>query len=523
MNKFRFMAAVGMLILLAGNVHLASAQIGITLSNGSISNPVNGLESTIYSEMVIESFYDKNTAAYLLNGQVVKTYSSGDFSGTYDPSTQQISGQYFLSLTTPISDLESEVYTLTGTFSGLIGNSGSVTLTLAGTILYEKWNGETDKDGFPLYENNLEESESSSDSRQATFTITGDTSQSGISGSAAEDESNPPTEPAGQACSPQPYGIDPSKPGDVISPGAAYVDDNGKEVGIIQERWFLNGVNTNSIVWDGQQVQVELQYTCLDHKGHSVNFTISPYQAQPVNLPGDEQTSASEQSAPTEGGGPLGIAAIIAIVVGAFGAVGAGVGYALKNKPGKPARPAPQVDVPLPTPPTVTPAAPPTRVTLPSTPMHSEPPLSEPDSFNNSQPPSHKLTPEEKDRLTNIREEMQAEVEQIKIRWSQTREASKKLKTFKKKNMMKFIIKKGLDVNEWIMNSPVEVINKVVVDPVMETAFEKHDTSQDSNIIVQIHNRIISMETEMQQMMEEVKYLQTEISKINQILTKSGG
>jgi hypothetical protein len=61
-----------------------------------------------------------------------------------------------------------------------------------------------------------------------------------------------PTEPptvAGTSCSPSVRGLSPSKPGDVISPGASYFDANGQQVGIIQERWFLNGVNTNSITW----------------------------------------------------------------------------------------------------------------------------------------------------------------------------------------------------------------------------------------------------------------------------------
>jgi predicted nucleic acid-binding Zn-ribbon protein len=68
------------------------------------------------------------------------------------------------------------------------------------------------------------------------------------------------------------------------------------------------------------------------------------------------------------------------------------------------------------------------------------------------------------------------------------------------------------------MDSPVELINKVAIDPLMEKVFEKHDTSQDSNIILNINNRIRQLQNEMQEMVNQKKYLQTEISKINQKL-----
>jgi len=142
------------------------------------------------------------------------------------------------------------------------------------------------------------------------------------------------------------------------------------------------------------------------------------------------------------------------------------------------------------------------------------------------QPPAAQpasLTPREAARLGGIRSEMQAEIENIKDRWKDTRAAVEKLKTLKKKNMLKFLMKQGLEVNDWIVNSPVEVINKVALDPVMEEVFEKHDTSQDDNIIVQIHNRIQGLEGEMQEMINEVRHLQTEIEKINQVIGPPGG
>ncbi len=86
----------------------------------------------------------------------------------------------------------------------------------------------------------------------------------------------------GAACTPHVRGLSPSKPGDKISPGADYTGPDGQGVGIIQERWFLNGVNTTSIVWDGKSVTVEHQYTCLDEIGYSRTYIIPDYQGFPV-------------------------------------------------------------------------------------------------------------------------------------------------------------------------------------------------------------------------------------------------
>jgi len=294
----------------------ASAQSGITLSGGSVSGPINAQESAIYAEMVIESAFDGSTGTYLLNGSVNKNRSAGNFSGVYDPATGQVSGQYFLSLT-PSSDAEgAETYTLYGSFSGVIGGS-SVTLSLSGSIKYDKWNYAVDKDGNPVYrwflgndqngkakyEYYLEHTETNPDSRQAAFEVSGDIPQGTSPGGdpAAGPEGAPA---AGEACSPQPRGLDPAKPGDVISPGADYVDAGGKSVGIIQERWFINDINTSSAAWDGKQVTVELQYTCLDNKGYSRTYTIPAYQESPAGLPTGQAAGGGTTPAPS--GGPAG-------------------------------------------------------------------------------------------------------------------------------------------------------------------------------------------------------------------------
>jgi len=535
MKKIRFLAVVAALIIWAVPVHSGSAQLGIRLSNGSIASPIDALESELYSELVIDSFFDSAGGVYLLSGEVVKDLSLAKFSGEYDPATQQFSGDYLINFSPVVSEKGSEVYTLTGTFTGVLGAGGSVSLQLNGTIKYDKWNFETDEQGYPKYKDYLELTTTSGDSRQATFTVIGEAPGMGKPETGAEEEGLSPTEPTGLACQPQTHGLDPAKPGDVISPGAVYVDAAGKEVGIIQERWFLNGTNTTSITWDGQPVQVELQYTCLDHSGGSITYTIPAYQAPPGNPPSDSPASGSSQpgSQPDKAGGisPVGIAAIITAILGVVAAAGVGIGQVLKNGPKTPPPSAPPARAPLP-PASAAPAQaarppaanPPKAVPPPlQTPVQSAQPPAEPGSSEPSRSQPQRLTPEEKMRLRNIRAEMETEIDQIKNRWRQSREAVEKLKTLQKKNMLKFLTKKGFDVSEWVLTSPVEVINKVAVDPVMEEALGKHDTSQDGNIIVQMNNRIESLEGEMGQMAQEVRYLQTEINKINQTLGEPGG
>jgi len=89
---------------------------------------------------------------------------------------------------------------------------------------------------------------------------------------------NPPQSVSGNSgesvlgCTPKVYGLTPQKPGNTISPGSTYTDTNGREVSIIQDRWFFNGKEGTSIVWDGKPLTVELQWTCLDHSASSATY-----------------------------------------------------------------------------------------------------------------------------------------------------------------------------------------------------------------------------------------------------------
>ena len=334
-------------------------------------------------------------------------------------------------------------------------------------------------------------------------------------------------------CTPNVRGLDPAKPGDVISPGADYFDANGKATGIIQERWFFNGKESTSIVWDGKPVTVELQWTCLDHSGFSRTFSIAAYQEPPAAV-----VTGQERKEP-QGITPWDIAAVAGVVLGGAAAVGVGIGLIWKDPPAglpaaPPSPPAPQPQAapvsygsasipaePSPPAPPISYAPPvPPQPPLPAPPVQPEPPVSAPPEPSAPTPPAQPagLTPAQQAELVNIRGEMENEVENIKSKWRANRDAVEKLKDILQKNLLKFTFKKGFDVSEWIMDSPVEVINKIALDPIMEKVFEKHDTSQDGSIIVKINNRIQQLQNEMQDLVNQEKYLQEEISKINQKL-----
>jgi hypothetical protein len=117
---------------------------------------------------------------------------------------------------------------------------------------------------------------------------------------AASEAAPESTEAGSPACTPTVRGLDNLKPGDVISPGAAYRDAAGKEVGIIQDRWYMNGVETNSASWNGQRTVIELQYTCLDHKGGTVTYEIPAYQQPPPGQPPADQSQIQSPADPSQ-------------------------------------------------------------------------------------------------------------------------------------------------------------------------------------------------------------------------------
>lgn len=178
--------------------------------------------------------------------------------------------------------------------------------------------------------------------------------------------------PAATACTPTVRGLSPQKPGDVISPGATFRDATGKEVGNVQERWYFNGKETTSIVWDGKKVTVQLQWSCPNNFGDYRTYEIPAYQAappaQPPAPPSGKSPSSSSSTTPADI--VIGIGVIIVIGVGGLIGIGGAVvvgGAVIKSitrgappalpKPSSPS-PKPQASV-VPPPQPSPPAAPP--------------------------------------------------------------------------------------------------------------------------------------------------------------------
>jgi hypothetical protein len=88
----------------------------------------------------------------------------------------------------------------------------------------------------------------------------------------------PTAEPTpGSFCQPVISNITGLKPGDTLSPAVEYVDEKGNNVGALSSVWYINGVQTNSVTWDGNETQLILQYTCPDHSAHEKRLTIPAY------------------------------------------------------------------------------------------------------------------------------------------------------------------------------------------------------------------------------------------------------
>ncbi|MBN1535678.1 MAG: hypothetical protein JW908_03015 [Anaerolineales bacterium] len=111
-----------------------------------------------------------------------------------------------------------------------------------------------------------------------------------------------PTE-AVSDCYPVITNIDNLKPGDVLSPAIDFIDEKGQPVDIIGHALFINGVETHSVMWDGNETRLEVQYTCLNHRGDSKTIIIPAYQD---STPGSTGGEGSAPVAPPQSAPPIG-------------------------------------------------------------------------------------------------------------------------------------------------------------------------------------------------------------------------
>jgi hypothetical protein len=134
------------------------------------------------------------------------------------------------------------------------------------------------------------------------------------------------------------------------------------------------------------------------------------------------------------------------------------------------------------------------------------------------------LTPAERARLEALRTEMQTEVDAEKAAYRKIYRDRAVLLRMLKKNLLKFLMKKWLETQKFIRMDPMEVLQamgeEVTPDSlkIMERVFEMHDTSRDTDIVVEMKNQLDAMQAEMQERIRNVRYLQQEIHKIDATL-----
>jgi hypothetical protein len=343
---------------------------------------------------------------------------------------------------------------------------------------------------------------------------------------------------AGTDCIPSIRNLDGLKPGDTISPGASYTSSDGNATNVISETWYINGKETNSSVWDGAETKVELQYTCSDNSAHTQTYTIPAYieatatattTVAPEVLitpttaaivetiqPSEEPTNstllgvtATSTPEPSPSGG-IGILPVLGGIVLGGGFITGGILTALGIKAAVNASTAVNTAA------AVVPAA-----SAPAAPSSPVPP-SQAVNSDVSQPQT-RLTEQQKNQLQNHNIEMQTELEKLRDEYNTWEDLKTHLKTTNKKNMIRFILKKGLDTVD-VINKSVDNFNPAArtFDKTMEKFFQKHDTSKDGQIIVDIQNKLEQINARQSALRKEIIHLKSEISQTDQLLAGEG-
>ena len=123
---------------------------------------------------------------------------------------------------------------------------------------------------------------------------------------------------------------------------------------------------------------------------------------------------------------------------------------------------------------------------------------------------------------------MQDEIDAQRAAYQRTRQGRAVLVRIMKRNLLKFILKQGLEAQKFIRLDPTSVLEAVgeKLTPeslrVVDRLFQKHDMSKDSDIIVEAKRQVDAMQAEMQQHIENVRHLQQEIHAIDSTLAGGG-
>ena len=311
--------------------------------------------------------------------------------------------------------------------------------------------------------------------------------------------------PDASDCTASVYGLDPLVPGDVISPGASYMDQDGNDVSILGERWFFNGQDANSVVWDGNKVTVELQWTCLGHQAHSQTFEIVAYQPPPASVEpvaGQPDTGQPASGGPASpgSGGLVNVFGGLLVGLGGVAGLGGVLGLGIPLIKALTAAPAAAAAA---TPPAQAPAAP------------ANPPAPKPGKLD---PALRKPWDLKIDNLIDQRVGIQAQIQPIN-------DQIIRLTRLYKNNILKVIMKGGLETGQILFdaatggtseapNIAFEIGKKALGDKLSNKSYQKHDTSQDGKTVVDLKNLIDDLKAQREALRDQVREINREIKSI---------
>lgn len=316
-------------------------------------------------------------------------------------------------------------------------------------------------------------------------------------------EITPSPTPAG-ACSPVIGNLDGLKPGDTLSPDVQYYDPDGKNVGALSSVLYFNGQQANSIIWNGSETTIILQYTCPDHSAHQTQVVVPAYAGGGSANPPDSQNQPNPPAAsnPNSGGSgnsgdglmkTLGtVGGIITGLVGAAGAAASG-GYVAAKVTAKTAsgavkstvQPAKPVIESIPTPPEL------------------------------QKPIYKKLTPDERIHLEKRKKMMETQINDDGAHYNAYVAARQKLLYIYKQNGFKYVMKIGLEQATKITFGAEEWLADKTLDPVLERIFQKDDIGNDALIMREMHSALDELDAQADEMMQDINHLMDEIKNID--------
>ena len=331
------------------------------------------------------------------------------------------------------------------------------------------------------------------------------------------------------------------KPGDDIWMSASYTDLDGVPIAsekIISEAWIINGkAGVMLTTWDGEAMNIELQYTCPDGNAHTTNYVLPAYQEevvqapdQNVDVPPEEVEVLPEdpkQASPENDNtgdnkitqSPLlpivvivGILAIGGAVLLGTGAVIFGVGKATGIIGGDPQKPMDSKSVARSTP--QNPVAP-KPIARPTPHISPSPPEPVKDLHPDYPKP---LTEAEMSNLKHRKAEMEQAIEEYKHDWQETNKKLHRLQKMHKKNLIKRMLQLGLETEDIIgIKNPTDLVTKILSEPI-EDAVGKPSPEKETEILLATDKIINNMKGKLEELQGNVRYLRTEIHNINKNL-----